>query len=207
MNEPTPCPSCRRLLRIPESLLGHDVKCPSCGTIFNGTPEAEPDPVPVPVPAGEERLEEVDPAPARQRSSPREQEDRPRRRSRRDEEDEEIAARAARRRTRRVRHTDEDDDDRPRRRYEPHRGPLILTLGICSIFFAHPVLAPLAWILGSSDLAAIRSGRMDPEGESMTQTGRIIGMIVTLLQLTVLLGFCLFFGVMFVMAVAAGGLR
>jgi hypothetical protein len=82
---------------------------------------------------------------------------------------------------------DDDYDDRPsrvrkrrRRDLEPHRGGLILALGIISFFFAPFILGPIAWILGNIDLAAIRAGRMDPEGESQTSTGRLCGMIATI---------------------------
>jgi hypothetical protein len=88
---------------------------------------------------------------------------------------------------------EEEDEDfeeerRPRRRrrrdyLEPHRGQLIMILGILSFFVAGLILGPIAWILGTNDLKAIRAGRMDPEGESQTNTGRICGMISTILHL------------------------
>lgn len=66
------------------------------------------------------------------------------------------------------------------RAYPPHRGGTILTFGIvgiaCCIIFA-----PIAWIMGQSDLAQIRSGRMDPAGRSLTQAGMVLGIIGTLL--------------------------
>ena len=59
----------------------------------------------------------------------------------------------------------------------PHRGTLILVLGIlslvlCSIFTGIP-----AWIMGSSDLKQMDAGTMDPSGRSLTNAGRICGMI------------------------------
>ena len=65
----------------------------------------------------------------------------------------------------------------------PHRGGLILTLGIlslvgCGIFTGLP-----AWLLGRSDLHAMDAGRMDPEGRPLTQAGKICGMIATILTL------------------------
>ncbi|HXG08495.1 MAG TPA: hypothetical protein VNK04_01780, partial [Gemmataceae bacterium] len=79
---------------------------------------------------------------------------------------------------------DEQDEGRPRRRrrryLEPHRGSLILTLGIVSLFTVPLILGPIAWIMGSNDLEAMRAGRMDPEGESNTNAGRICGMIATI---------------------------
>jgi serine/threonine protein kinase len=86
------------------------------------------------------------------------------------------------------RQREDEDDHRPRssRRcrgrgdYAPHRGTLIFVLGILGLvpFMCFPfVFGPIAWILGNNDLAAMRAGRMDPEGESKTTTGRMCGMI------------------------------
>jgi hypothetical protein len=75
-----------------------------------------------------------------------------------------------------------------RRAQKPHRGPLILSLGILSIvlFFACGFLGlPLgltAWIMGYNDLKKIRAQRMDPEGRSMTRGGYVCGVIGTLLD-------------------------
>jgi len=67
-------------------------------------------------------------------------------------------------------------------RYEPHRGTLILILGILSLVFAGLILGPIAWILGNADMKKIRAGVMDPEGEQQTNIGRILGMVGTLLN-------------------------
>jgi hypothetical protein len=87
---------------------------------------------------------------------------------------------------------DEDEDDfqdRPyRRRFgrslrrdcEPHRGSLILTLGILSLVICGWI-GPFAWILGQRDLQRMRTGEMDPEGEGTTNAGRICGIIGTVL--------------------------
>ena len=45
--------------------------------------------------------------------------------------------------------------------------------------FPIPV-APVAWILGNADIQEIRAGRMDRDGEGLTQAGRICGMIGSL---------------------------
>jgi hypothetical protein len=51
------------------------------------------------------------------------------------------------------------------------------------------VFSIIAWIMGNGDLAEIRSGRMDPDGEGMTQAGRILGIIAVILWgLAILLG-------------------
>jgi predicted Zn finger-like uncharacterized protein len=41
------CPSCPRQLRVPEELLGQDVKCPSCGAVFKASEDmGQPAPTP-----------------------------------------------------------------------------------------------------------------------------------------------------------------
>ena len=59
---------------------------------------------------------------------------------------------------------------------QPHRGVLILVLGILGLVVC-VVCGIVAWVLANSDLEAIRSGRMDPAGEGLTVAGRICGMI------------------------------
>jgi len=67
-----------------------------------------------------------------------------------------------------------------------HRGQLILVLGIAGIVL--PVLAPFAWGLGNVDLREMAEGRMDRSGESMTTSGRTLGMILTWLYGILLAG-------------------
>ncbi len=76
---------------------------------------------------------------------------------------------------------------------KPHRGTLILVLGIlslvcCGIFTAIP-----AWIMGNSDLQAMARGEMDPSGEGMTKAGKIMG-IIGVAFFCLWLVFVLFFG-------------
>lgn len=71
----------------------------------------------------------------------------------------------------------------------PHRGGLILALGIMS--WAVCILCgPLAWFMGTADLKEMDAGRMDDEGRGLTQAGRIIGLVHVILAV-VLLGFFL----------------
>jgi hypothetical protein len=169
------CPSCQRKLQVPETLMGQEVQCPTCGATFRAQGVGFTSPGPLPP-----RFDEPAPAPSPSPSPSRalvlsDQRDR-------DDED------------------DRDDDDyrgrsrvRRRRRhdYEPHRSGLILGLGIASLcvialggigVVIGLVLGPIAWTMGSADLAAIRAGRMDPEGESQTSTGRMCGMIATIVH-------------------------
>ncbi len=61
----------------------------------------------------------------------------------------------------------------------PHRGDLILTLGILGLIVCQ-LLAPVAWIMGKGDMAQIDSGQMDPEGRGLTQAGMILGIVGTI---------------------------
>jgi predicted Zn finger-like uncharacterized protein len=165
MPEIIACPECARKLRVPDDVLGKLVKCSSCGQTFTAELPA-PGPPPSPT---------YDAAPP-----PRTPDD---------------LGPAPRRRGRDV--WDDDDDDYPRRRRRrtrrdavPHRGPLILVLGILSILVCG-FLGPVAWVMGSNDLNEIRAGRMDPEGEGATQAGQICGMIGTGLLVLGLVCFCL----------------
>src|SRR5206468_1629105 len=103
-------------------------------------------------------------------------------------------------------HDDYDYEPRPRRYgrrdAQPHRGALILTLGILSLVTCG-LLGPVAWILGNADLEEIRRGRMDPEGEGLTQAGRICGIISTMFMIVG----CLLYCGIFAMMGAAGGLK
>lgn len=66
----------------------------------------------------------------------------------------------------------------------PHRGGLVLTLGIISLvcnFFLVPGI--LAWVFGSSDLKQMKAGLMNREGESLTMVGMILGIVMTVLPL------------------------
>jgi hypothetical protein len=61
----------------------------------------------------------------------------------------------------------------------PHRGGLVLVLGLLGFVGMCPIFSFLAWIMGSHDLREMRSGRMDRTGESITVAGMIFGMIVS----------------------------
>ena len=81
-----------------------------------------------------------------------------------------------------------DDDEAPVRKrsrssMEPHRGTLILILGIAGlagtfiIGIIAIIPAILAWIWGKADLKKMDDGAMDPEGRSNTSLGKMLGMI------------------------------
>ncbi len=74
----------------------------------------------------------------------------------------------------------------------PHRGVLILVLGIVGFVVCAPV-GIAAWIMGKQDLAKMDAGQMDPEGRQMTNIGKILGIIamvfMVIIIVFVILGF------------------
>lgn len=137
------CPACNRKLRVPDDMLGRDVRCPSCSAQFVAALEPEE----------EDRLTEADG---------------PRRRAARQEDD-----------------LDDDRGGDPRRRpergLEPHRGPVILVLGIASLLTSCFPLGIIAWVMGHRDLKRMDAREMNPEGRGLTQAGWICGIIGTIL--------------------------
>jgi DNA-directed RNA polymerase subunit RPC12/RpoP len=75
----------------------------------------------------------------------------------------------------------------------PHRGVMILIFAILG-WVACPVFAPIAWIMGQSDLREMRQGLMDNSGMSLTQAGVVLAMIETI------------FGLLFLALMCVGGL-
>ena len=62
----------------------------------------------------------------------------------------------------------------------PHRGVLILVLGIIGIVCCF-ICGIIAWVMGNNDLREIDAGRMDPSGRGLTQAGKICGMVGVIL--------------------------
>jgi hypothetical protein len=189
MPEMLTCPGCQRKLQVPETLLGQNVQCPTCGATFRaqtefGVSTAALPPVP---------REETAPSPEAPPPERRQLED--------DDHDRDYGR-----------------DSRVRRRlrndFEPHRGGLVLGLGIASLCvlvlgglgpLIGLVLGPIAWVMGNADLTAIRAGRMDPEGENQTSTGRMLGMIATIVHAVLLvLGLVFCFVYIIFMAAVVG---
>ena len=65
-------------------------------------------------------------------------------------------------------------------RVEPHRGGAILALGILGLVVC-VICGIVAWAMANTDLAKMRAGRMDRSGESLTNTGKILGIISVVL--------------------------
>ena len=97
---------------------------------------------------------------------------------------------------------DDFDDHRTDRRYlKPHRGLMVLLLGIFG-FKTCGVLGIVAFILGRNDLRQMDAGRMDPSGRGMTQIGYYLGIVATIFGL-----FVIAFVTLYIVAVVAMGLK
>ena len=160
------CPNCQKSLKLQESVLGKRVRCPGCQEVFTATaPEEEPM-------RRADEGEGVQERPSRSRRVEREE---------REEEDEDRP----RRRPRRI----EDDDDEGVARGRPHRGGVVLTMGILAVVFA--LCCPLVcWILGgigltmaSTDLSQMAARRMDRSGQGITRVGQILSIVGVVLGL------------------------
>lgn len=57
-----------------------------------------------------------------------------------------------------------------------HRGGAVLALGILGLVVCF-ILGVIAWVMGNNDLREMDVGVMDPAGRSMTQAGRICGIV------------------------------
>jgi hypothetical protein len=87
----------------------------------------------------------------------------------------------------------------------PHRGSLVLVLGILSIPFAFFGAVPgfamgvAAWMMGARDLREMRDGYLDPMGEGETTAGLVCGIIGSIIGGVFLLGILLYVLVFFCM--------
>ncbi len=183
MSELVACPKCQRQLQIPENFFGQLVQCPDCQHQFQAGPAASG------LQAG---------APAQAAPVP-------------GKSDDDDGDRAEAPRRRRPVDNDEHDDFRPlrsRHQLTPHRGVLVLILGILSICcVGAPITGIIAWVLGNNDLKEIDAGRMDPEGRGQTQTGKVLGMVSTILSVLFIGGYCLLVIVMVGFGAMAPGRR
>jgi predicted Zn finger-like uncharacterized protein len=110
-----------------------------------------------------------------------------------------------------------DEDERPwerrrgpavRRDCEPHRGQLVLIFGIISLVMlaCYPVaiigipFGIIAWVLGNKDLEKMRLGTMDPEGQGLTQAGRVCGIVGTIIDGLLVLACGAYFALMFTLS-------
>ena len=75
----------------------------------------------------------------------------------------------------------------------PHRGGLILALGILGLVCCF-ICGIIAWVMANKDLRQMDSGVMDPSGRGLTQAGKICGIISVILSIVLLIISLLFIG-------------
>lgn len=86
----------------------------------------------------------------------------------------------------------------------PHRGVMILVLGILGLVVCQPI-GIAAWVMGNGDLREMDAGRMDPEGRGLTQAGKICGIIsVVLLVVGIAVTLLIFLGAIGAAGMSAG---
>jgi hypothetical protein len=208
MSQLVACPDCSKNLQVPDDLMGKKVQCPECKSTFTAeTPDedesrtattatpAKPTPsknVPAKAAAWDKNSHHDDDEDDDRDSRPK------KRKKYDDDDDDDDDRRDSRRRRRRMANS--------RGHYTAHRGGMILAFGLISLIGGIVIFGIIAWIMGNSDLAEMRAGRMDPDGEGMTQAGRIMGMISVIIWVVAILTFFGIFGCIFMVAMtgAAG---
>ncbi|MGZ5435100.1 MAG: DUF4190 domain-containing protein [Pyrinomonadaceae bacterium] len=71
----------------------------------------------------------------------------------------------------------------------PHRGSSVLVYGILGLVLCQ-LLGIAAWRMGTDDLREMDLGQMDPSGRDLTNAGRILGIVATIIlifQLAIML--------------------
>lgn len=169
------CPACRQNFQVPPERLGTKVLCPLCKHLFNAGDKADAgvatqsaDTHRAGPPTWEKRPEDEFVKPIEEEDAADGEEDRRRRRrkDRKARDEDGLYGEVLRRR---------------RKMQTEHRGALILTYGILSLVCSMGLLGAYfggqAWAWANHDLQEMYAGRMDPSGETLTQVGRVLGII------------------------------
>ena len=80
---------------------------------------------------------------------------------------------------------------------EPHRGGVVLALGILGIVCCF-ICGIIAWVMGNNDLREMDAGRMDPSGRGLTQAGKICGIVSVILAIAGIVMWLIWMGVVMV---------
>ncbi len=87
---------------------------------------------------------------------------------------------------------------------QPHRAGHVLALGILGILLCTP-LGPFAWSMASTDLHAMRQGRMDTTFKGVTLAGYVLGIIGTVILILQVVLMCLYLGT--ILSIISAALR
>lgn len=172
MPELVRCPACSKKLRVPDRLVGRNVKCPSCGTTFTANaemPVESPEEIEPTKPSPRRRRddESISERPRHRRSEDLDDEDRPRRRSRRDSEEEDEE--------------EYEEETRPRKRGRRRQAALdaVTTPAIALL-----VVGILGILLGIANILVVAAGfGVDPRQQAPPgfTAGRYVGAFVSLI--------------------------
>lgn len=181
------CSGCDKKLKVPETAMGKKIRCPACKNVID-VPDEDEDIV---EPDEEVAVTKAVPPPIPRKAA---WDDEPRSKKKRradddeyeKEEEDEDDEEEERRRRKKKRRMEEDEYDSPRRSRAPHRGVLILILGMLAILFS---CAPIvAWVIASyavnmanEDLTKMNKRRMDADGRGMTVAGKACGIVGSVL--------------------------
>jgi hypothetical protein len=173
------CPACQLNVRVPQEMLEQPVQCPDCGHTFTAAAAGSiTSKAPPPLPAGdvpEWEKPRKSTAAEEEFESPLEE----------DEDEEEKQRRKRKRDKGKSGPSSKTYDDLMKRQRQkakgtPHRGVMILIFGIVAVgcpTLIGLVFGILAWNWGTNDLNEMMCGRMDPDGETLTKVGRILGLV------------------------------
>ena len=180
------CQGCQKTLRVPDEFAGRKAKCPNCQTILQvpGSSEtAEPSQVQPPIESSPDLFAGLDSS-----DSTSSYEKSP------------TADRSPFASSNPYASPQPQPPPASRSRFggAPHRGGLVLGLGIGSIVTCNLcfILGSLSLVLGLLDLQAMKAGRMDNAGFGLTLTGTIMGGVMT--------GISLLFFTLRILVMAAG---
>ncbi len=211
--EIAPCPKCDTRLSVLPTDVGVDIQCPSCETVFKALRADAPPPPDAGAKGKGKGSSALVKLGSGSKKDDDDDDDRPstKKKSRRGDDDDDDDRPSKRRSSRRGDDDDDDDDDRPSRRRrsrrgggwsQPHRGVMLLVFAllgwvVCLIF------AIVAWVMASNDLKEIEAGRMDPEGQGLTQAAKVVSMIACIVALVGVVLYCGFA----MLAIVAGAAR
>ncbi len=196
MPEIVNCPQCGRKLTVSETLLGQNVRCPTCGEVFLASvvsqQPSEPNFHPVNPSVNHPPVPMSSPSPGAATAN-----DSSHLYLYSNPPPSHYSGGGDRRYYEDYYEDDQEYDDYPSRKHRirrdllPNHGNTILTMGILSIAFvplgylcgiflpASPILGVISWIMGASELKAIHKGEKDPEGKGAVQAGLVCGIIGT----------------------------
>ena len=87
---------------------------------------------------------------------------------------------------------------------KPHRGTLVLVLGILSFVGCSLLTSIPAWIIGAIDLKEMDKGVMDPSGRDITKVGMILGIVNVVMAILAIIFFIAIFGLSVFAGVLSG---